>query len=86
MKENETTTKDTATRAPRWRAKQVAEYLGVNTQTIYKRAREGKIPHYKLPYIGGIFFDSEEIKRFAVSMYCPVQDEEAQAAEYILTN
>lgn len=82
----ETKTTTNTTPAPRWRAKQVAEYLGVNVQTIYKKVREDKIPHYKLPHIAGVFFDAEEIKRFANSMYCPVNDTEERAAEYIMTN
>lgn len=50
-----------------WTAPQVAEYLQVHVVTIRKWARDGKIPHVRIPPGGEYRFTREEIDRWLES-------------------
>lgn len=46
--------------------KEVAEYLGVNTDTIYTMVQQGEIPHFRLR--SRIFFTKQEIDAWIEKM------------------
>lgn len=49
---------------PIWRVEHVAEYLHLETRTIYNKVSKGEIPFYKRPGCKHLYFFPQEIENW----------------------